>query len=747
MIKRLPFLIFALLVLSSAATFGQQSALVPSNPPPSQANSGGGQAGLSPAEAQRVTDILQDPQKRVELIATLQAIAKASPQNSPAAPAATVSLMPDSLGEQLLAQLATWPATLAEGAAQSARAITDFPALWHWGRRLTSNPEARAAVIAALWQSALIVGLMLLLEWLAWLFVRRLIARLAEHAPIPLPAREGEPEEAGLHGNGRWQLSRRVPFALARLALDLIPIGIFWGAASLLAGIVPEPLTRLAVLIVISAYATTRVVLAVGLMLVSPSEERLRLVQFDDEEQPRYLMRWLRRVTVAAVFGVAIVDLAALFGLYKSACDTLMRIVALIVAVLLSILVFQARAAVARRLRAPEDETDGLGGWRNRLAGVWHYLAWLAITAGWVVWASEERNEYGGLRRLIGTLAILIGARLLAIIALGVIDRVLRLGGQPLEARPRVLRYRAAAILVVKAVIAMAAAVALLQLWGVHAFQWFAAGHIGARLVSAAATVAIAIIIATGAWEGGNVALERRLTRLSAVGGGAQTARLRTLLPILRTALFCSVVVVVGLTALSEIGVNIAPLLAGAGIIGVAIGFGSQKLVQDVITGMFVLFENAIQVGDVVTVAGLTGTVERLSVRNIWLRGGDGALHSIPFSAVTSITNTNRGLGNAAVSVTVAYCEDSDRVTATLREIANEMRGEPAYEALILGDLQIWVDAVKAWGVTFAGQIACTDIGRWTVQREFNRRLQQRFREVGIELSDWYAPSAALKAT
>jgi moderate conductance mechanosensitive channel len=75
------------------------------------------------------------------------------------------------------------------------------------------------------------------------------------------------------------------------------------------------------------------------------------------------------------------------------------------------------------------------------------------------------------------------------------------------------------------------------------------------------------------------------------------------------------------------------------------------------------------------------------------------------------------------------------------------MRGEPAYEALILGDLQIWVDAVKAWGVTFAGQIACTDIGRWTVQREFNRRLQQRFREVGIELSDWYAPSAALKAT
>jgi small-conductance mechanosensitive channel len=112
-------------------------------------------------------------------------------------------------------------------------------------------------------------------------------------------------------------------------------------------------------------------------------------------------------------------------------------------------------------------------------------------------------------------------------------------------------------------------------------------------------------------------------------------------------------------------------------VIGIAVGFGAQKLVQDVITGMFVLLENAIQIGDWVTVAGLSGNIERLSVRNVWLRGNDGAVHIIPFSAVTSITNTNRGFGNAAVSVTVAYKEDSDRIAGVLSGIAAEMRADP----------------------------------------------------------------------
>jgi moderate conductance mechanosensitive channel len=186
---------------------------------------------------------------------------------------------------------------------------------------------------------------------------------------------------------------------------------------------------------------------------------------------------------------------------------------------------------------------------------------------------------------------------------------------------------------------------------------------------------------------------------------------------------------------LSQIGVNIGPLLAGAGIVGVAIGFGSQTLVRDLITGIFLLLENAMQVGDVVTVSGLTGTVENLSVRTIRLRASDGSVHLIPFSAVTTVTNVNRGVGNASVNVSVAYHEDTDRVCDVLKGIVTGMRQEGDFSAKMLGDLQLWgVDKLDGAGVTIAGQVVCTDSGRWSVQREFNRRMKKRFEELGIEL-------------
>ncbi|MBC7582147.1 MAG: mechanosensitive ion channel, partial [Tardiphaga sp.] len=176
--------------------------------------------------------------------------------------------------------------------------------------------------------------------------------------------------------------------------------------------------------------------------------------------------------------------------------------------------------------------------------------------------------------------------------------------------------------------------------------------------------------------------------------------------------------------------------LAGAGILGIAIGFGSQKLVQDVITGLFLLLENTVQVGDTVTVSGLSGVVENVSIRTIRLRAGDGAVHIIPFSAVTTITNASRGAGNAAVSVNVAYKEDTDRAGQILKDIALQMRRESEFKPLMRSDLELWgVDKVDGAMATLVGQIRCTDSGRWSVQREFNRRMKQTFQEAGIQIA------------
>ena len=300
----------------------------------------------------------------------------------------------------------------------------------------------------------------------------------------------------------------------------------------------------------------------------------------------------------------------------------------------------------------------------------------------------------------------------------------------------RANRYFPALRATVSAVIAVITLIALLEVWGIDAAEWFSSDRIGGRLISALVTVGIAAVVALAIWEATNASIDQHLLRLSREGRYARVARLRTFLPMLRTTLLSIIVTVVTLTALSEVGVNIAPLLAGAGIVGIAIGFGSQKLVQDLITGLFLLLENAMQVGDTVTVSGLSGVVENLSIRTIRLRAGDGSIHIVPFSSVTSVTNTNRGIGNAAVSVNVAYTEDTDRVGTVLKEIAAEIRKDPAFKPMIRGDFDLWgVDKLDASMVTIVGQIECTDAGRWPVQREFYRRMKRRFQELGIEIA------------
>jgi len=731
-ITLLPPLLLAAL-LASAAAWSQQ-------PAPANAVN----PALSPAEAQRALEILQDPQKRTQLIETLQAIAKARPPPVPEkaeTPPGPAVVAADGLGAQLLAQLASGAERLAADTATAVHAVTDFPLLWRWARRAAADPEERAAAIEGAWQLALVVIGALLLERFAAAIMRRPIAALTAHAP-----ENGETAGNGDHVTDVWvrnyragagRLLRRLPFALARLVLDLIPVGVFVGIAGLLAGMVPAPTTRAVILAIVDAYAITRIVLGLGRMLISPAAGRLRLLHIGDA-QADYLIRWLTRITLVAVWGGAIAEVALLLGLNPHADDTLLRLVALIVAVMLVIVVLRGRHAIARYLRAPPHATGGLARWRNWLAAAWHYLAIMAIIAGWILWASGIRNGLNGVRFLIGTAVTVVIARLVAIVLLGMLDRAAHPSPElsrrfpALEAHTE--RYLAPARLLVILLIVVTTAIVLLQIWGVDAFLWFEDGRIGARLLSALATIVLAAFAAIIVWEGANAALERRLALLSDRDAAAHAARLRTLLPMLRATLFTAIVTVVGLTALSEIGVNVGPLLAGAGIVGVAVGFGSQKLVQDVITGMFVLFENAIQVGDSVTVAGLSGTVEELSVRTIWLRGGDGAVHIIPFSTVTSITNASRGLGNAGISVTVAAKEDPDRVAAALTEIAAEMRRDPNFAPLILGEIEVWVDAVKAAGVTLVGKIACTAAGRAAVEHEFNRRLPKRFQELGIEL-------------
>jgi small-conductance mechanosensitive channel len=375
---------------------------------------------------------------------------------------------------------------------------------------------------------------------------------------------------------------------------------------------------------------------------------------------------------------------------------------------------------------------------RNRAAAMWHWVAIFYVLALWFVWAFEITNGVSRLiRGFLVTIAIAAVARLLFIAIAGAIER--EIGDAELMRRHPALAGRARGYLpalraVAGLVVVFAAIVAVLEAWGFSSVGWLQSTPLGGRLLSAALTVALAVAAALLAWEAANGAIEQHLARLTREAQLARSARLRTLLPMLRTTLFVVIVLFAGLTILSEIGVNIAPLLAGASVVGLAIGFGSQRLVQDVITGLFLLLENTMQVGDVVSLGGLSGTVEALSVRTIRLRALDGAVHIVPFSAVTTVTNMTRDFSYAVVDVSVGLNEEPDHVAGILRDLVAVMRREADWASALRDDLEVmgiekFVDT--AWVMRV--RVKTLPSQRWAVTRELNRRIKYRFDELAIE--------------
>jgi len=715
---------------------------------------------LTPDQAKRALDTLQDDKLRAQMIDTLHAIANASPQAPAKAPApaphTAIPLAADSLGAQLLLTVSEQVRDVSQEIAEMARTLTHFTAFYYWIVRTANDPSAYDQLFDIAWKLALVFGCAFAAEALVFRLIKRPVALLEARLPqtarvaaqtlatIDPPSSAGdvtaEPERQRRHLSlaRAWQSLVRLPFVVGRLALELLPVLVFVGVAMLLLGteIGDVATTRLVILAVMNAYALSRGLICVVRSLVGPCGLfRIRA------ETAAYIEIWARRIVAVGISGAAIANVALLLGLHHSGYNAILHLVMLIVHLFIVVIILQCRRQVAEAIRAPAGREGAAVRVRNRFAGLWHYLAIALDLALWAVWALHVHNGYSLLLQyFIGTMAVALITRLAIIVVLSLIDRGFSISPEILQRFPgletRANRYLPLLRRILTAVIAFIGFMALLEVWGVDAIVWFYGGQIGSRLVSAVATISIAALAATVIWEASNALMDRQVNVLSREGHYARAARLRTFQPMLRTALLCLIVTVVGLTALSEIGVNVAPLLAGAGIVGIAIGFGSQKLVQDLITGLFLLLENTVQVGDNVSVSGLSGTVENVSIRTIRLRAGDGSLHIVPFSAVTTITTASRGAGNAAVSVNVSYKEDTDRAGQVLKEIVAEMRREPEFRPAIRGDLELWgIDKVDGSMVSIVGQIRCTDSGRWPVQREFNRRMKRRFQECGIEIA------------
>jgi moderate conductance mechanosensitive channel len=233
------------------------------------------------------------------------------------------------------------------------------------------------------------------------------------------------------------------------------------------------------------------------------------------------------------------------------------------------------------------------------------------------------------------------------------------------------------------------------------------------------------------------VQLERVLVRAGERTGALAAvtrSRVATLTSVLRTLALVVLWSVVAVVCLSQLGLDVRPILAGAGIVGLAVGFGAQYLVRDVIAGFFLVLEDQVRVGDVAVVNGTGGLVETVTFRTIVLRDLAGTLHIFQNGAVTTLANMTRGWSGYVVDVEVSFREDPDRVIAVMRRVGDELRADPAHGPLILEPIEVFgVDGFKEASLVIKARLKTLPIQQWTVGREYRRRLVQALTAEGID--------------
>ncbi len=252
-----------------------------------------------------------------------------------------------------------------------------------------------------------------------------------------------------------------------------------------------------------------------------------------------------------------------------------------------------------------------------------------------------------------------------------------------------------------------------------------------AKFVGHMASLGLIILIGIAFWELINFGLEKVMHSI----GEENSARMQTVLPILRNVFLIAFSILFLLVVLSEFGIDIMPLLAGAGVLGIAIGFGAQTMVKDFLTGFIIILEDLIQVGDVASVGGKTGFIERITIRKVQMRALDGTVMTVPFGEINIVENLTKDFSYYLLDVGVAYRENTDDVIKYLREIDEEMRNDENFKDIILDPIEVLgVDQFADSAVVIKARIKTKPIRQWDVGREFNRRMKFKFDEQGVEI-------------
>jgi moderate conductance mechanosensitive channel len=525
------------------------------------------------------------------------------------------------------------------------------------------------------------------------------------------------------------------------VVIDLLPIAVFAmvGYFTLILLNLEEH-AQWILLAWISAFIIVKVIAVIIDFLLGIARLFPRLLTLSDK-LTGFLKTWLRRLTALIVYGYFFLQIALYLGALPNIYGVLLKFWGFLIVLTLITFILSIPLRVIKLLETRKGRIDQKTLQLERLARIEltvRAAVIIYLLVLYTVWIVREDNFFWFVVRgtVLSAILLFFANRMAQIIRNFLsrdfsVSRSLKKRLPGLEYRFR--RYRKILDIVLRTFIYVFLALILIKIWSGKEVIWLPP-IIKELLLIKIITIVCIFLGATLLWEVSNSLVEFSLTK-----GGEdltiESGRAHTLLTVARKTIFVTLSLIAFLMILSEFGINIGPLLAGAGVLGLAISFGAKQLMQDIITGFFMLLENQIAVGDYVKIAEKSGTVEVISIRTVRLRDSDGVVHIIPYSSIVAVSNFTKEFSCYLFEISVAYRENIDDVITVLRQIARNLQLDPDYGQAILEPLEVMgLDKFADSAVVIRARFKTRPGMQWIVGREFNRRMKQKFDELDIQM-------------
>jgi moderate conductance mechanosensitive channel len=531
-------------------------------------------------------------------------------------------------------------------------------------------------------------------------------------------------------------LSGRVGFLMLRLGLDAAGLAVFLLSALAVFLILHhghEP-TRLTLMTYLAAIGVVRGMALFSRLLLAPQAPQLRLAHMSDPDAA-----WLHRriVVLAAIaaFGTLTASLFALIGLGGDALDLLVTLLGLVLFVGIVQTVWQGCEVLAGDIRGEEPVAPA----RRVFAGLWPGLliAFLVLFYLTILILGLAGSRVSFLAAFGTLLTILFLPHLDAALERAALDHQ-RETGERGQLQAVVLRALRIALVVV-------AALFVARIWSIDLVLLAEAG-VGTRIAGALLDIGLTALIAYVLWQVTRIAIDRRMAAEAAGGGtvveqgeagGVGGSRLSTILPLIKRAIQAAIAVIAAMVVLSALGVNIGPLIAGAGVVGIAIGFGAQTLVRDIVSGIFFLADDAFRVGEYIDVGNAKGTVEKISVRSLRLRHHRGPLNTVPFGEIATLTNFSRDWVVMKLEFRVPFDTDIQKVKKIFKQIGKDLLANPELGPDFLAPFKSQgVFSVDDSALILRAKFIAKPGRQFIIRREAYAAVQKAFAEHGIRFAD-----------